>query len=340
MIVLADRLCFASIGLLALIGIFAAPAGAVTNLTRGADAPPITLNDMGGAELSTAKLRGQVIVLVFGEAYHEKTRQACQELDALLRDPRLREQTITPLLIVTQRVTAEDLKNYAADKLPSSILHDAARSAFGAYQVAVMPSAVVIDRQGKVVHAIAGLSERFSDTITDSLLLAAGKLSPEKFEQSLAGQTAAASEQSIRAERIALLAKQLASRGLDDMAVEKYTEAFKLDPTLLPAHQQLGMLLLRQRRLAEAEKEFRTVLAGNAKSMQATLGLAYVQTLRGGAELNEAERSVRDILAKNPAQSRAHYLLGLILEQKHKPEDAAASFKKAAQLLLERSEQE
>jgi tetratricopeptide (TPR) repeat protein len=245
------------------------------------------------------------------------------------------------VLITTQRVTGEDLKTYAASKLPTIILHDPERAVFGAYEVAVMPSAVVIDAEGRVVHAVAGLSSRFEDTLLDSLLLAAGKLSVEKFDQAMAGQTAAGpSEQAIRAERIAQLAKQLASRGLDDMAMEKYAEALKLDPARIQARQELGMLLLRKKRLAEAEKEFRTVLAADGKSMQATLGLAYVQTLRGGAELAEAERTVRDALAKNPAQAKAHFLLGLILEQKNKPEDAAASFKKAAQLLLERSEQE
>ncbi len=35
-----------------------------------------------------------------------------------------------------------------------------------------------------------------------------------------------------------------------------------------------------------------------------------------------------------------HYLLGLIQEQRGKSDEAAASFKKAAQALLERSEEE
>ncbi len=113
-----------------------------------------------------------------------------------------------------------------------------------------------------------------------------------------------------------------------------------MDPNHLPAHLEYGQLLLRRRRLPEAEREFRSVLAQQPSSTQALLGLAFVQTLRGGKELDFADRIARDILAQNPSQPRAHFLLGLVAEQRGKTEDAAASFKKAAQLLLERSEQE
>ena len=70
------------------------------------------------------------------------------------------------------------------------------------------------------------------------------------------------------------------------------------------------------------------------------LGLAFVQAQRGGTELADAERTVRDVLGRNPAYPRAHFLLGMILEQQGKTQDAAASYKKAAQLLLDRSEEE
>ena len=327
----------------AMVGVcvLAGDALAITHLKRGSESPAIVLREVGGDEVSTAKLRGHILVLVFGEVYQDKTRQACVELGVVLRDERLKEQGIVPVLITTVRVTAEEVRAYSAENLPSKILHDGDRRAFGAYEVAVMPSVVVVDKEGRVVQAIAGLSGRFGDVITDALLVAGGKLSVERFEQLLAGQpTTAPSEESVRGDRMALLARQLAGRGLDEMAMEKYEEALKLDGRRVSAHQELGMLLLKHRRLSEAEKEFQTVLGEDPKSLQATLGLGYVQTLRGGAELAEAERRVRDVLERNPSLARAHYLLGLIQEQKEKAKDAAASFKKAAQLLLERSQQE
>jgi cytochrome c-type biogenesis protein CcmH/NrfG len=42
------------------------------------------------------------------------------------------------------------------------------------------------------------------------------------------------------------------------------------------------------------------------------------------------------VLEGDPAQPRAYYLLGLIQEQRDQSAEAAASFKRSAELLLER----
>jgi cytochrome c-type biogenesis protein CcmH/NrfG len=204
-----------------------------------------------------------------------------------------------------------------------------------------MPSAVVIDKQGRVVHAVAGLTSRFSDVLTDSVLFAAGKLSAERLEQTLNPQASTApGDVAARADRLTQLARQLARRGLDELAAEKYAEALKLNAHHLDAHLGLGKLLLKRRRLAEAEVHLREVLVRDPGSEDGMLGLAFIQTLRGKEETPEAEKTVRAVLAKNPSQPRAHFLLGLIQEQRERMGEAAASFKRAAQLLLERSEQE
>jgi Tfp pilus assembly protein PilF len=200
---------------------------------------------------------------------------------------------------------------------------------------------VVIDKQGRLVHTAAGLMSRSTDILTGSLLLAAGKISATRFQETLNPQpTTAASDATVRAERLTQLARQLARRHLEEMAAEKYAEAIKLDPHQMDAHLEMGKLLLKRRGLAEAEKHFRLVLANQPGSVEGVLGLAFVQMLRGGGETDEAERAVRTVLAKNASQPRAHYLLGLILERRGQMDRAAASFKRAADLLMERSEQE
>jgi tetratricopeptide (TPR) repeat protein len=261
-------------------------------------------------------------------------------VDAVIQDTRLVGQPIVVVLATAQE-GALDQPKLAADRLPSVIAQDPQRKTFGAYQVAVMPTVVVIDRHGRVVHAFAGLTPRFADLLTDSLLYASGKLSADTLDRSMLSRpTTQASEAELRAERVAQLARQLMRRGLDEMAAEKYREALELNPRLALAHLDLGMLMLKRQRLAEAEKQFRTVLAEQPNSLQGGLGLAFVQTLRGGSELDEAEKTVRALLARSPSQPRAHYLLGLIHERRGKPEDASASFKKSSELLLERVEQE
>ncbi|MGA2499676.1 MAG: tetratricopeptide repeat protein, partial [Tepidisphaeraceae bacterium] len=323
------------------LAILANTAAAVTHLKRGTEAPPFALKDRDGADITTTKLKDHVVVLIFGEVYHEKTQQAWAAIRTVLDDDRLKDQGIVPVVITAQAGQPEDLKAFTGGHVTPRMARDPERQAFEAYRVVAMPSVVVIDREGRVVYAVAGLVPRYADLVADSLMYACGKLSADALERSLHPvPTTQASDTDIRADRLAHLAFQLDRRGLPDMAAEKYREALGLNPDHTSAHMGLAGLLLKTRRLAEAEAQFRLVLAKQPDSQQALLGLAFVQTLRGGSELDEAEKSVRGMLARSPALARAHYLLGLISEQRNKPQDAAASFKKASELLLDRAEEE
>jgi len=217
------------------------------------------------------------------------------------------------------------------------VLHDPKRQAFGDYRVAVMPSVVVIDPQGKVVHSLPGMTARFTDVLRDALLVSAGRLSPERFEETLHPvATAELSEEQVRAERVTQLANQLARRGLDEMAQEQYAQALQLWPDHAAARMGLGRLLLKRDRIADAEVQFRALLGHDPEATEPALGLAFVHCRRGGDELAQAERIVRHVLEGDPAQPRAYYLLGLIQEQRDQSAEAAASFKRSAELLLER----
>lgn len=321
---------------------WASAAHGVTHLQRGMDCPPLSLKGPDGAEVTNAALRGHAAILLFGEVYHEKTRQAWVTAAADLQDERLSGEQIVPVVITTKEGRPEERKAFAVGRAVPVLVCDADRQSFDAFRVTVMPSIVIVGRDGRVVQAIAGLVPRLGDILTDCLLYACGKLSEENLERSIKSvPTTQPSERDVRADRIAHLASQLARRGLSDMAVEKYREALDLNAAHPDARLGLAMLLLKQRRLPEAEAEFRKVLAGQPDSPRARLGLAYVQTLRGGAnELDEAERATRAILARNPSNARAQYLLGLVFEKRNKPEEAAASFKKSSELFLDGAEQE
>ena len=323
----------------ALLLVWTDPGQAVTHLRRGMKAPPVVVNDLDGNEVTLAGMGGRTVVLIFGELYHTKTVEACRLVQTVLTDKRLAGQKVTVVLIVARNQPPAQLKSEAAGKpVPSTILHDVERKAFGAYRVAVMPSVVVVDGKGAVVHAVAGLTGRFSDIVTDCLLFATGRLGADQFEQALHPDSAAdRNPEQVRAERITQLARQLVRRGLDDLAAEKYAEALALSPEHTPARLELGMLLLKRRALADAERQFRAVLSRQPQTVEASLGLAYVQTQRGGDELPEAERIARELLVRSPTEPRAHYLLGLICQKRDLSDQAAASFRKAAELLMERA---
>ena len=93
------------------------------------------------------------------------------------------------------------------------------------------------------------------------------------------------------------------------------------------------MLYLSRRRLAEAETEFDAVLALVPNDLDAQLGRSYVQILRG-EDAADVERGLRQILSRHPTEGRAHYLMGLVHQQRNDLEQAATSFRHAAESLM------
>ncbi len=316
----------------------AAAHSAAPNPPRGSDAPPIVLSDLNGMPVDTAKLAGNTLVLVFGELYHKRARQACAEVMEIVDDPRFARDAVVPILIIAQDAPPKELREEAADgKFPSIILRDPKRDAFGAYRVVVVPTVVVVDGHGKVVHALPGFLPRFKDILTGAILLSTGKVSPEDFDRVLDPDgVPSPSKETLKAGRLVDLGEQLMRRGMADMAEERFNEALTVVPGHADALLGLGDLMLTQSRLDDAEARFRAVLASTPDSTEATLGVAAVQILRAGDGLALAEATVRQVLAANPRQPRAHYLMGLVQERHGDAPAAAASFKKSAELLLER----
>lgn len=318
------------------------PATAVTHLHRGDHPPPIALKNLDGGNFALNTESGHAVVLLFAELYHERSLEAARMIQGALADRRLADARVTAVMIVAQQADNATLKKSAAErgvKIP--VLHDCERAVYAAYQVSVLPSVVVIDRQGRVVHATAGLSTGLSDVIADCVLHASGLLSAEQLDRTIhPASQPAAPEAGVRAARLTELARQLSRSGMHDLAIDKYHEALKADAKYVPAMIGLGRDAIQQHHLAEAEQQFRAALAVQPGSAESALGLAYVQMMRGGEELPKAERAVRSLIAERPSDPEAHYLLARICEQSGRTKDAAASFRKCAELLLEKGRSE
>lgn len=316
----------------------AAPAVAVSQLHRGDVPPAVTLPTIDGTDFTLTAHAGTPGLLLFGELYHERSLEAARAVQALLADPRIAPIHPFAVLIVTQQAEPAALRALAQRQgVTLPVLHDADRKVFAAYQVSVLPSAVVVDGRGRVVHAVASLSPQLREMLTDALLYAAGQLDLPQLERTLhptSAPTGGAPER--RAERLVELAQQLVRGGMADLASDKYREALTIDAKCVAARVGLGRIALRKNQLADAEQQFRAALAADSKAATAALGLAYVQALRGGADLPRAEQAVRALLVERPNDAEAHFVLGLICEQAGRAKDAAASYRRSAELMLER----
>jgi tetratricopeptide (TPR) repeat protein len=317
-----------------------ASLAAAASPPRGSEAPRIVLTDVEKAKFDSSTYKGKTLVLIFGELSQEKLGQACADIEGALSDSRLPKDSAVPVLLVAHEPTAEGLaKARQGGHLPRLVVNDPKREAFGAYQIVVVPEVVVVGPDGKVVYAMPSFTPNFKEVLTEAALLAAGKIDAAQFDQTLArpgnGQV---SGPEAKASRLAHLARELTRRDMPEMAEQKYREALEAWPKCVEARLGLGELLLSQDKLDEAEASFKAALELTPGSTDAMLGLDAAAIKRGGEGLSKAENDVRRVLAGNPKLARAHYLLGLVHQQRSEQADAAACFRRAFELLMERGE--
>lgn len=334
---LSMRRSCAAIAAACAVALAAGHAGALP--PRGADAAEISAAGVDGQPVSTERFANQPLVLIFGELDHDPTLQACAEVLSVLGEDRLRRppgEAVVPILVIAREGAPEALAEQAvAERVPAIVLHDPEREAFGSYRVLVIPSVVVISGDRKVIYAAPGFLPRLRGLLREALLVATGQQTPEQFERALAsGDEGAEGHESSRADRLIHLGEQLARHGLYEMAEARYREALALRRDSAPARVALGRLMLREGKIDGAEEQFREALRVDAESLEGALGLVRAQIARGSAELEAAERSVRAVLERAPGSVEAGYLLGVILEEQGRIEEAAAAYRAALEQLV------
>jgi serine/threonine protein kinase/Tfp pilus assembly protein PilF len=104
-----------------------------------------------------------------------------------------------------------------------------------------------------------------------------------------------------------------------------FKKAIALNPNYATAHQWYGSYLAALGRHNEAVVEART--AHELEPFSLTIYSDYVRSLYYAGRLNEAKKESLKLVEMDPNFGRAHYELGLILEEEGKPEEAIAAFK-------------
>ena len=316
----------------------AAPTLAVSHLKLYDKAPPFNLPALlpPRKRVSLESL-DQPILLIFGEAYHQPTQEALTALKKIYKIVGLAEIDVPVYLIVSQEPTAEQKAQLdAKEKIRADILLDKDRRAFGDYGVIVLPSVVIIDKEGRVDLALSGMPLAFADMVEDALRLSVGRMTRAEYESSRAAPKSAQDEEkAAKVSRLTGLAGQLLRRGFGELALQRYQEALGLDGGYLPARVGMARCYLQLNRLPEACEQLQKVLEADEDHLEANLLMAWVEIRRGGEEIASAKWRLNWILTTHPSHPQANYLMGLVYEAQGEKDRALEYYKKAAQLLLE-----
>ncbi len=323
---------------LILIAGTAAPGLAVSHLKLYDKAPPFHLPALlpPGKRVSLEPL-DRPILLLFGEPYHQPTQEALTALKKIYKTVGLAEIDVPVYLILSQEPTVEQKAQLdAKERIRADILLDKDRRAFGDYGVIVLPSVVIIDKEGKVNLALSGLPLAFADIVEDALLFSTGRMTRAEYESSRSAPKSAQQEETAaKVSRLTGLAGQLLRRGFGELALERYQEALGLDSGYLPARVGMARCFLQLNRLPEAYEQLQKVLQVEKDHLEANLLMAWIEIRRGGEEIAAAKWRLNWLLTTHPSHPQANYLMGMVYEAQGEKDRALEHYKKAAQLLVE-----
>ena len=108
------------------------------------------------------------------------------------------------------------------------------------------------------------------------------------------------------------------------------TQAVATSPHLALAHLNRGIVLQRDGRVSDAEREYRTALGLDSSQTVVHNNLGLIEMNRGALE--QAQALIEQEIALNPRYDEAHFNLGLILARQGRLQDALVSWREALRL--------
>jgi peroxiredoxin/Tfp pilus assembly protein PilF len=316
-----------------LLALASAPARAdeLRNVKVGQAVPPFAVRALSGGELRSAALRGKVVVLVYVSAEQTSSEAALEEAVTVGRELRHPDLEVVAMTADAARV---DFFRAQRDRL--GIHHefglDVGREVYGALGLIVVPTTIVIDREGRLAHVISSHKSDYEHVLRSYIRHALGLID----EAGLASELATAgAERNPPRERIArhrAAARLLREGGLLADAEKELAAALEIDRDDGETQLDLASLRMAPGRLDEAETLVASVTAagGHHRRVQLLTGILLYHR----DQLEKARSALEQALLLNPDPVLTHYYLGLIDERLGNDKAAIEHFKESLSRLL------
>lgn len=283
--------------------------------------------------VAVASLKGSAVALVFwGADMDTKKERSLKTLAAMEASlPFLEQRKVKVLLVNAQGDAPEVMQGVVSQlggKLPVYV--DESQKAYGDLGIFVVPSVMLVDKDGKVVSGI-GFSHDFSERLQGEVQVMLGEKNREAMEKELRPEMKekpAEEKQSVRHLNMALV---MTKRGQADSAISELQKALALEPKMAEAQGQLGCLYLDKGKLVEAKAALDKAYELNPDYLPAMICDARVRAEEG--QVDEAVGDLQALLFRNARNADLHYALGLLLEKQQKFTDAAQEYRKAYELV-------
>jgi len=286
-----------------------------------------------GSTLTTESLKGNAAVVIFWAADIEtKKKRSIKTFKATENViPFLKERKVKVILVNAQGEGKDVIQAVMTESgitLPSYM--DASQKVYGDLGIFVVPSLMLIDKDGKIVAGL-GYSADFSDRLKGEVRIMLGEKTREEMEKELRPEMKEKPVEQKEADRHLNMALVMKKRGQIDSAINELKKAVELEPNMAAAQGQLGCLYLGEGKIEEAKKALDKSYELNPDYLPANICDARVRAEEG--QIEEALGDLKALMFRNARNAELHYTVGILLEKQEKFAEAAKEYRKAFELV-------
>ena len=313
-----------------------APAQARSDTLRhvspGDMVPEYRLPTMTGATVDSADNEGKVIVLIYIIARQSSSERAATDANRIINE--LKDEPVRLLFVTAEPRPREYYEQFWEENtIQAPLAFDADRKLYADLGLIVFPTTVIIDKQGRLAHAISTRGANYRQVLGGYVRHALGILDDEGLDEYLRARSFPNDMPKSLASRHRSAARLLREKNLMDAAEGELLEALKLDPESIDARLDLADLCLRVDRIDEAGAHVDEALQLDPHHRRAMLLKGIV--LYRQDRLDEAQAILTETLVLNPDPARTHYYLGRIYEARGKKDNAIEHYRQALDRLLD-----
>jgi tetratricopeptide (TPR) repeat protein len=300
-------------------------AAAFKNLGEGMELPTFTLRDIGDQEVSSEILKKKkAAVVVFFATWSDRSLKQLGDLEDIKNSLKGQDVEVFAINVDHEHMSDGDIekvRNKVAELgVTYPVLIDAGLEVYRGFGVVAVPSSAVIRPGGILATTINGYPTFAKQDIRDTIEVLLGMKKEEKIE--------VAEGKAYKPVRASLLNYNLGRRlyrsGMLSKAERKLIFAIKSDEKFVKPKVLLGDIYLaksgkNKKYLLKARDMYTKALDVAPGDEAASTGLARVLLKEGAVE--EAEKHIDSVLAKNPGYTPALIVKAMILAKKGQKEE-------------------
>jgi tetratricopeptide (TPR) repeat protein len=295
----------------------------------GETAPDFTLNNIKGEDVSLKDFKGENIALIYWKVDHNYSYKAIEDYGNIFKI--YNKKGVKFIGISGETGDHEKVSKTVKDlKIKFPVLLDPNRTFLGSYGIRVYPTTLLIDRKGKLIHAIPGHPVLYNSILDGYLRYILGEINEEELKAVISPQKTEVDESEIMAEREYNLSLKFGEIGLTIRAIKTVKTAIKYKPDMIKARNLLGFLYLQSKEPDKAISEFQKALDIDPNSFDAMAGTGMACLSQG--EIDYAIKVLTEAAKLNKKSSVIYYELGKAYELKDDKDTALSMYKKSLQI--------